>query len=120
MAGLGTVVQMSKLACQPSPLHGRGLFVTKSVRAGEVLDSGPLLLVPNDELNDTLIGWYVFEFDDEHCALCLGKASMLNHSTAANAEVVFDKEALTYEVLALESLVAGVELMIDYGSDYGL
>jgi hypothetical protein len=38
MAGLGTVFQMSKLACQPSPLHGRGLFVTKSVRAGEVLD----------------------------------------------------------------------------------
>jgi hypothetical protein len=108
------------LVCRPSTLHGRGIFATTAVRTGQVVDSGPVLLIDDDEISETLIGWYVFSYDDDRSALCLGHASMLNHSTNPNAEVHFDEEGPSYSVIAVRAIPAGAEITIDYGPDYGL
>lgn len=110
---------MSSVVCDSSELHGRGVFLTRDVVAGEILDSGPVLLVPHPELESGLISYYVFEHSSDEYALCLGHASMLNHSDAPNAEVAIDDAGLEYELRALESMPAHTELLIDYGPFYG-
>ena len=110
---------MSSVVCDSSELHGRGVFLVRDALAGEILDSGPVLLVPHVELESGLIGHYVFEHSKNEDALCLGHASMLNHSDAPNAQVAIDEEGLEYELTALHDIPAHTELLINYGPLYG-
>lgn len=106
---------MPAVACRPSPVHGRGLFVRRAVRAGGLLDRGPVLVVEHDTIAESALACYVFEFDDTHSALALGLTSMVNHSTSPNAEVAIDPDTAEYEMRALCDLPAGTEVLIDYG-----
>ncbi len=109
-----------KVTCRDSQVHGRGVFAVAPCVAGQVLDHGPVLLLLHEELIDTTLGWYVFEHDEEISALCLGHASMTNHSTNPNAEVVFSQDGSLYELVALRAIDTNEEIFIDYGPDYGL
>ncbi len=119
---LGTVapVQSGKITCRESSIHGRGVFALVPCLKGQVLDRGPVLLLPHDELDGTLLGWYVFAHDDEHLALCLGHLSMTNHSMDPNAEVFISDDGSNYELTALRDILPNEEIFIDYGPDYGL
>lgn len=96
------------------------MFATLPIAPGEVLDAGPLMLVPTTELEGTLLGWYVFEHTDDDCLLCLGRVSLMNHSCDPNAVVEICTEAQDYAVIALRDIAPGTEILIDYGPDYGL
>ncbi len=120
---VGTVLAVPntiKTECRPSPIHGRGVFATAPVLAGELLDFGPLMALPSEEIGGTLLGWYVFEHTEEESLLCLGRTSMMNHSCSPNAEVEVNAESLDYRVFALCNIMPGTEILIDYGPDYGL
>ena len=78
-----------------SPGAGRGVFTTRPVRSGQVLEVAPVLVVPESErpdLEQTLLRQYVWEWDGG-VAVGLGIISLVNHGVPANAHWESDVEA---------------------------
>jgi SET domain-containing protein len=102
-----------------SPIHGRGMFATRRLERGTVLERGPVLPFPDeDAVNSVLVERYAFDFDGSERCLVLGAASLCNHSEEPNAEVDIDDETGTYRLLSLRRIRQGEEILIDYGPDY--
>ncbi|MFZ4584008.1 MAG: SET domain-containing protein-lysine N-methyltransferase [Acidimicrobiia bacterium] len=92
------------------------MFTTRKVAAGEFLDASPVLFLSADDgdhIMATPLRNYIFEIDDRYALAC-GPASFLNHSYAPNAEYVIDLDASILELLALEPIPAGSEVLINY------
>lgn len=106
-----------KVAIRPSPQKGRGVFATRAIRRGEIIETAPVLLVPDDEGDDLLssfLGHYMFQTDDgRHYAIGLGLTSLINHAERANAEFYVNRERIT--IKATRSIAAGDEVTINYG-----
>ena len=71
-----------------SPLHGRGVFAARAIRAGEMVIENPALPLGNGDVRSSdVIARYCFEwpFNGDGRALALGEASLLNHAPAEEA-----------------------------------
>lgn len=98
-----------------SATHGRGVFATRDIRRGSLLEACPVLVGDEDDLNRALHG-YPFEWGPSQSAIALGYGSFLNHSFAPNAthrEFINREEMRVY---ALRDIKAGEEVTIDYVS----
>jgi hypothetical protein len=103
----------------PSPLAGRGLFTTRPVRAGEVLDVAPVLIVPAAQrrhLDRTALGGHYWDWDGD-AAVAMGLISFTNHASPGNARWERDDDALTMTLVAVRDLPAGAEVLADYLAD---
>lgn len=101
-----------------SPLGGRGVFASEPIRAGEVVEICPVIVVAADEidaLNETGLRdhWYGWG-DDGDAAVAMGHGSFYNHADdpSCSYEVHDVLDALV--IHARRDLVAGEELTIDY------
>jgi uncharacterized protein len=108
-----------------SPIEGRGLFATRHLRPGAVVEVAPVLIVPVEQVDlvdETLLRWYVFDWDGEAHALVLGKASLCNHSSEPNVELVLDdgEQGPVAELTVSRPVRRGEELLLDYGPDHPL
>jgi uncharacterized protein len=113
------------ISVQYSPIEGRGLFATRNLRRGTVVEVAPVLIVPSeqvDTVDETVLRWYVFDWDGEAHAVVLGKASMCNHSDEPNAELFLDdaEQGPVAELTVIRPVRAGEELLLDYGPDHPL
>ena len=105
-----------------SAQHGRGVFATRAIRAGELIDEAPVVVVPPDEIADlkkTVMNEYCFLWgeDERAAAVMLSVCSLCNHSYLPNA--AFDRRfgAGTIAFLALRDIAAGEEITINYNGD---
>jgi len=99
-----------------SPGKGKGVFATKKILKEELIESAPLLVIPEKQwpfVSSTVLADYFFETEEEHAAIALGYASLYNHSFDPNADYIVadDKIILT----AIEDINIGDEITIDYG-----
>jgi uncharacterized protein len=113
------------IVVQYSTIEGRGLFATRNLRAGTIVEVAPVLLIPTDQVDlvdDTELRWYVFDWDGETTGVVLGKASMCNHSDEPNAELFLDdaEQGPMAELVVTRPVRKGEELLIDYGPDHPL
>jgi hypothetical protein len=93
---------------------GRGVFATRPIARGEVVETCPMLVV-DDEQGDALsIGaeGYVFGWGDGATALALGYGSLYNHSFTPNATTLERSDELV--ITALRDIAAGDEIFINY------
>ena len=108
-----------------SPIEGRGLFATKHLRTGAVVEVAPVLLIPPEQVDlvdETVLRWYVFDWDGESHGVVLGKASMCNHDAEPNVELVLDDgdQGPVAELTVIRPVRRGEELLLDYGPDHPL
>ena len=105
----------------PSPRSGRGVFATRRIGRDVLLMTAPLLLVPADQrdhLDATIVGDYVYEWDDEGTtALVLGVSSMCNHDPDPNAFLWLVPEELTAELWSLRPIARGEEVTVSYRAE---
>lgn len=109
------------LEIRTSPRHGRGLFTTEPVEAGEVLEVCPVVtLTPADgeAIAPTRLSQYVFDWGDGHTAMAFGYVSMCNHGEPSNAAVEVDEDPPTVTLTASTAIAADEEILIDYGPDH--
>lgn len=109
------------LEIRSSPRHGRGLFTTEPVEAGETLEVCPAVpLTPEDGemIAATALGEYVFDWGDGHVALAFGYVSMCNHAEPSNAEVDVSEDPPTVTLTASSDIGTDDEILIDYGPDH--
>ena len=102
-----------------SPLEGRGVFTTRAVVAGEVLDESPVVLLPASQrrhLDRTGLEGHYWDWDG-NAAIAFGLISFTNHRRPGNARWERDDAALTMTLIATEDLAPGEEVLVDYLAD---
>lgn len=107
---------------------GRAVFAVRAIRAGEIFERMPVLLIPKDQVfGDTkiaqqagvAISWYVFTWINPECeqvALSLGYGSIYNHSETPNAKYQMVLPDIM-EFYALRDIAPGEEITINYRGD---
>jgi len=105
----------------PSPVHGNGVFATRDIRKGEVIDRCPCIVLEDGwqriqtVLHDYLYCW---PKDGDGRAIVLGNGSVFNHDAKANADWVTDEAGRQCIYSATRDIKAGEEIFINYGQDY--
>jgi len=99
-----------KLEVRHSPGKGRGVFATKSIRSGEVIEAAPALIVPQKDiqtLEASFLKHYMFQTDDGmHYVVGTGYVAIANHSDEPNA--MFDVTTDVVLVRAIKSIANAV------------
>ena len=112
----------SKIFISNSPLSGQGVFAIVDIKAGEIIEVAPVILLPEEEISDlakTKLLDYFFAWGEklEQAAITLGYGSLYNQSYEPNAKVVenLDKQTITYS--AIKDVKKGEEILINYNGD---
>lgn len=97
-----------------TPGAGRGVFAGIPFRAGDVIESCPVVCVTLDDpsTRGTLAN-YFFHFGDR-LAVALGMGSLYNHEYEPNATYVKNHSADTVEFVALRDIARGEEITVNY------
>lgn len=94
--------------------HGRGLYATKTVAAGEIIEVNHCAV---GDSSGTLTERYCFEYSGDLVCIALGNISLVNHSAHPNAEVhILENDHFPKAVLkAVKQIKAGTQIHINYG-----
>lgn len=108
-----------KIKVKYSAGKGRGIFATKAIRKGEIIEAAPALLVPKKSrktFERTFLQHYMFQTDDgQDYVLGMGYVAIANHSDQPNAEFDVTKDKVTLR--ATKAIAVGQEITLDYGWD---
>lgn len=104
------------------PGKGRGVVATEAIRAGEVIEVCPILILrPKDAAflengSDTLHYYFLEQTIFNRSCVMFGYASMYNHSFEPNADLDYDDNPAEQYVLirALKSIEPGEEIVWNY------
>jgi SET domain-containing protein len=112
---------ISSLTIASSPKRGRGVFTTKGLKKGTVLETSPVIVLTEKErktIEKTLLYHYVFEWgnDKKKAALALGYVSLYNHSYDANCEYEMDYGKKVMTIKTVRDIKKGEELFINYNA----
>lgn len=105
--------------------RGRGVFATRDVDTGEIIERCPVIVVDAADaaaVCETVLGEYAYGWDGGAVAIALGCGSLYNHSALPNALYEEGDEPATMVVRANRWIRAGEEILIDYtgGGDQDL
>jgi len=103
----------------PSNISGRGVFSTRAIGAGEVVERCPALRIPSSELalvQQTVLRDYLFGCDDGtgDVWIALGHGSLYNHADEPNAEYHKDADENVVVFTAVRDIAAGEEVTVAY------
>jgi len=116
------------LAICDSPGKGRGVFTTRDLPKGALIERAPVLIVPEHHralADKTMLFGYLFLWEHNRpqeelyegtgrAAIALGVTSLVNHSDRPNARLRSRIEAQEIELRATRDIDAGEEILIDY------
>lgn len=98
----------------------RGVFASKPIKKGMVIERVPMVIVPVQEVyTDTIstkLADYVFNWGRDEVAIALGYGSLYNHSYRPNAEYVA-KNKRTQVYSALRDIEPDEEITVNYNGD---
>lgn len=101
---------------------GRGVFAKRFFEKGELVERVPMLPLSQQEepFEKSLVLYnYVFGWgpDLKYSAVALGYGSIYNHSYKPNAVYIRHEEQLVMDIIALEQITRGEEILINYNGD---
>ena len=107
------------IVVRSSPGKGRGIFATRRIAAGSVIEEAPVISMPAGEiehLEKIALQDYYFLWgpEMEEAALPLGLCTLCNHSFDANARFVAHHDRRMMGFVALRDIEAGEEVTINY------
>ncbi|MCA0983633.1 SET domain-containing protein [Halobacillus yeomjeoni] len=102
--------------------YGRGVFTTRKIKKGDLIEQSPVIVVPSRErrfITKTVLSNYFFNwgrsFND--VAVALGYGSLFNHSYSPNAYFKNNLRASTVDFYAYKDIQAGEEITVNYNGD---
>lgn len=110
-----------KIYVKDSPTHGLGIFCSKEIQYGEIIDTCPFLLFPHKK-HEKLPFFQNYAFcwpksvDWINHVLVLGYASYYNHNAIPNVSWESDLDLNVFVFKSLRKIKVGEELFIDYGN----
>lgn len=113
---------MPYLVIAPSPERGRGVFATKRILAGTIIEISPVIVLSKKDrkiLEATLLYSYIFEWGNSRTqgAVGLGYISLYNHTYNSNCEYEMDYENKLITIRTVKKVNKGEELYINYNAE---
>lgn len=102
---------------------GRGVFATRAISKGEIIEVAPVVTVDKDNVveNGNAPDGYLLQWDEdtpgEEFAMPLGYVMLYNHSDKPTLEIESDLEEYTMTVTAARDIKVGEELTWNYACD---
>lgn len=102
-----------------SPVHRYGVFATKDIAPGEVIEECPVIVFRSlmfecrKEISDRTFFW-----NDNTSAIVLGYGSIYNHAEEKNATYSVDRARQVMSFVATKAIPAGAEILIYYGDNW--
>jgi SET domain-containing protein len=112
---------VQKIRVGDSLIHGQGVFAQVDIKAGEVIERCPYLVIDDDDLaEENRLNDYLFTSPDAATdyLVIMGYGMMYNHSSDANAEWEIDDDNRFVRFSATKDIAAGDEIFQDYGEEY--
>ncbi len=109
-----------KLEIRTTSATGRGVFATRAIAAGELLEIAPVIVLSADDrlhVMHTRLYEYLFRWGQERVAVCLGFGSIYNHSRHPNARYVRHFDAETIHFVALRAIARDEEVCTNYNAN---
>lgn len=100
-----------------SPVHGLGVFATRAIEEGEVIEHCPVLLIePEDHgaVSEGSLAGFVYDWGDGRLGFALGYGSLYNHDPDPSAEYEQGEDERSLVMKARRPIAAGTEITIDY------
>lgn len=109
----------NKIEVKDSPIHGRGIFATSDINAGEVLEECHFFTLSHTHTsaNDGSLYQMVFcwPMGNKEChAVVLGCGSIYNHADDNNATWETDEYHRLYRFYATQHIKSGQEILLNY------
>jgi SET domain-containing protein len=114
---------ISSLYIADSGNRGRGVFSSKPIASGTIIENSPVIVLSQAErilLDQTLLHDYIFLWgpDEKECCVALGYVSVYNHDYRSNAEYVMDFPGRTIRVKAVKNIKKNEEIFINYNGNW--
>jgi hypothetical protein len=108
-----------------SIVHGRGVFATKNINCGDLIEEVPLItnIKQNDIKNSKTMMDYVLVHPnkEDEMVIMLGFGSLYNDNKKfQNAKWTFNKEKECVNVIATKNILKNNEIFVSYGKNYWL
>jgi uncharacterized protein len=105
--------------------RGRGVFCRQHIEKDEVFEICPVIVLPAadyDTIRASRLVDYVFNFKKEEktLAISLGFGSLYNHAIHSNAAYWLDTDKQVLSYYALEDILPGTEICINYAGKPGV
>ncbi|KAF9267535.1 cytidine deaminase-like protein [Marasmius fiardii PR-910] len=102
-----------------SPSNTRGVFASRPIRQGTLIEISPVLLISKEEYEKhgkyTVLDHYTFKWRDGRMALALGLGSLFNHSDKPNISYTLDFTTETISYRTARDVEPDEELLIVSG-----
>ena len=113
---------MVPICVKETSKYGRGIFATRDIKTGELIEVSPVLISRNNEwqyLKKTVLFDYCFTWGEnyEHIAIALGFGSLYNHSYTPNATFSNNIDNLSIDFYAITDIKINEEITINYNED---
>lgn len=98
------------------PNSGKGVFASKNIKKGEIIEVAPILILEFSDFIDTkwnLLFEYYFWMDD-FVVLALGYGSMYNHSPNPNSKYKINSRTKTITFTASKDIKKDEEISFNY------
>ena len=106
----------AKIEVRTTKAKGRSVFATAHIKAGEIIERVPVILVTWDQIADSELYDYAFTWSKKKVAIALGYGSMYNHSYDPNAR--YDDIGKSTKVFsAIRDIQKGEEITVNYNGD---
>lgn len=102
---------------------GRGVFTSKAIAGGKLIEACPILLIEIEsvsQFDDFKMAYYIFSMDNDplKAAMLLGFGSLYNHACPANAEAYYNEEKMTFDITAVRDIAKNEEVTINYNGSF--
>ena len=112
----------TKIKLQKSNTHGIGVFCSKQISRGEIIEQCSFLVIQNHRnkpLHVFIDHAYVWpkSVNWREYVLVMGYGSFYNHSSEPNVDWITKENENIFEYFAIKDIKEGEELFINYGME---
>jgi hypothetical protein len=104
-----------------TPKKGLGVFALKDFKAGELIESPPVLIFDTKgrkNLEKTILSHYIYPWRSTRgAALVLGYGSIYNHSFSPNADWCQNFKTQSMVFRAIKTIKKGEEILVNYNGE---
>lgn len=104
----------------PSQIAGLGVFASKEIAKGEVIEESSVIVIPEEQISDLaktdLLNYAFFAWgpDKMAAAVVFGHGSLFNHSYEPNARYVIAAEENLIRFVAIKDIKPDEEIVMNY------
>ena len=120
------ILPSNKTYVSKSTIHGLGVFSSKFIKKGELIEECPLIrldVTPQEYINNNILFDYTFNWPPEtnqwtEQVICLGFGSLYNHSTNPSARWKANYINKTLEFFSIKDIQSDEEIFVFYGDEF--